>query len=150
MPTAAAAFVLIAITYGGTVSSSRYDSLYLCHEARSVYLQGETLKQVAEASEKSKKEEVAAEAAWRLAHPPRLPTNEEEEGAVVGRPGPHWGDDDFGRFSVTADGMIQDEPLISVQMGQTHMITPGEPKSAYCVAEVPGDPLPEAMASPTP
>ena len=38
--TPAAVFVLVAVTYGGTVSSSNYPSVHACEEAKSLALYG--------------------------------------------------------------------------------------------------------------
>lgn len=56
-----AIFVLVAVTFGGTVSSSNYPSLHACEEARSIASTGETMEEAKAREDKAQ--------AYAAAHP---------------------------------------------------------------------------------
>lgn len=68
-------WILLTVTYGGAVNRSEpFKSLYLCQEARSLALTGQTIEENAHLAA----QRVAAEKKWRQEHPPRLPRTADE------------------------------------------------------------------------
>lgn len=113
------AFILIAVTYGGNVSSSGYPTLNACHEAKSIATTGLTIEANQAAADKAD----AARKAFYAAHPPRQPHTDGER-SDVSYPGMMtWGLGGIG-YSVTSEHLIQDEPptngaVITFQDGNT-------------------------------
>ena len=153
-------YVLIAITGNGVVSSSRYETLHLCQEARSfvLYGMGTVEREAAVTANRLAREE--DDRRWRAAHPPREANTDHERSAVKLGNG-SWGGSGGGAY-VTSDGLIQDMPSSggfsppysskdgeSVEYDDGRWIKrgPNDIVRAHIIAEVPGqDPSPVTTA----
>lgn len=72
-------WTLMTVSYGGTVSTNRFDSKALAEEARSIALTGLTLAENKEADRQYREREERLDAACRSANPPRPPTERERK-----------------------------------------------------------------------
>lgn len=134
-----------SMTNGGHVSSSRYETLHACKQARSIALTGATI----EENERSRRDAQAREEGrlgkWREDHPPRPPTSVADlelvdlhkRGITI------RGATCLPYSSVGEDGLIYDWP--GGETYGTFRLTenPGQIKTAICVAEIPELPVPE-------
>ena len=102
---AAALFVLVAVTTAGNVSSSTYPSLYACQEAQSIATTGSTLEEMKQREEVDRK----AQADFVASHPPHPPADDMQKSQAK-FPGSAFFSSGDDSFFVTDDGLIQDEP----------------------------------------
>lgn len=139
-------YTLITVSSSGAVyHSDGYKSVHDCLEAKNLAVSGKTIEQQAADEAKAKADEVAREAAWAAAHPPRKPANKWETVAVEERvQHPDWyagtsthSCPDDHPYHVTANLLIQDDPpascdgLAGVTISNNRAIT-----TAECVIEV--------------
>lgn len=122
----AAAFVLVTVAQGGTVSSSYYQSMSACEEAKSIATTGETVEQLAAIAT----HEAKIKSDFEAAHPPRAPKDEIEK-YEADHGDPFGYSDGFHSFTVTADRLIQEEPFSLFNQTNT-LVQSGDIGRAAC------------------
>ena len=133
-------WMLITVTYGGTVSTNNFPTEALCRDGESVARTGRTVAELKAWKSAQEERRVEEAAAWRLSHPPRPPKDAQEQKMVeeVKKNGRLWGTFSSSSPYYTAgdDGLIYEWPGKGLMIQTGDGDRSGQIKFSKCIGPI--------------